>query len=121
MARDQSRPGAYRRLASSHEFSPYDLRGIPGTDDDADEALTEDLVALEAVEEHPADDEADSGMFRAMTEDFIQRTCSRPPSAPPVASFATSPELAALNATQDEARQHMKNILLLTKPPEFDE
>jgi hypothetical protein len=116
MARDQSRPGAYRRLASSHEFSPYDLRGVPGTD----EALIDGLVALEAAEEHPADDELDSGAFAALTDDFIERAASIPPTPLNLATFTESPELAALNATQHEARQHLQNILLLTKPPPFD-
>lgn len=57
-----------------------------------------------------------------MTDDFIERVESNPPPPPPIATFNDSPELAALNATQDEARQHLKNILLLTRPPiEFDE
>lgn len=60
-------------------------------------------------------------MFRAITDDFIERVDSAPPPPPPIEIFNESPELAALNATQDEARQHLKNILLLTKPPEFDE
>lgn len=84
--------------------------------------MIDDLVALEAAEEdHPADDEFDTGAFSAMTDDFIERVASTPPPPAPLATFEASPELASLNATQDEARAHLKNILLLTQPPKPNE
>lgn len=78
----------------------------------------EDIVELDE-HGHPADDEVDTGVFKALTDEFIQTVESRPPSSPPVANFGESPELEALTQTQTEARSRIQNILFLTRPPTF--
>ena len=78
----------------------------------------EDIVELDE-QGHPEDDEVDTGVFKALTDEFIQTIESRPPSAPPVANFGESPEFKALAEVQTEARSRMQNILFLTRPPTF--
>ena len=118
MARDQSRPGQYRRLASSHEFTPVDLRGVPRSDapGSGGETLIDDLLS-ELEDSHPADDELDTGAFRAVTDEYIQAAQAEPPSVPPLATFSDSEELRGLNEIQDSTRNILQNITMLMRPP----
>lgn len=62
----------------------------------------------------------DTGMFRQVTDHFIAQTRSRPPSDPPLADFPESEAVRDLTEVQNEAREHLKNILLLTSPPKAE-
>lgn len=63
----------------------------------------------------------DTGMFKAVTDEFIAESFRHTSSVPPVAEFPKSEALQNLSKVQNEAREHLKNILLLTAPPKIEE
>lgn len=72
---------------------------------------------MKLEESHPADEDLDTGVFAAITDNFIAESEAQPPSLPPAADFTETEEYKALTKVQNETRQRLQNILFLTTPP----
>ena len=71
------------------------------------------------------DDGVDTGVFQAITDDFLDKMAeveeSSNASIPPSADFDESDAIKELSKVQTEARQLLRNILFLTQEPLSEE